>query len=254
MDCPMLRPLTALALLAAGLLSLPPARAEEAGALPRDEIEKIVREYLLREPEVIYDAIQVLQERREAAERERQRSMIVARAPALFDNPTDPVAGNPDGDVTVVEFFDYRCGYCRSMVPGLRDLIATDGNLRFVFKELPVLGPESEVAARAALAAALQGSEKYLKLHFALMGSKDLSLDAVKALAGQVGLDVPRLLDDMGGDAVKRTLAANHALAQELGISGTPSFVIGDRLIPGAVDVAQLAALIDEQRRAASGG
>jgi protein-disulfide isomerase len=140
------------------------------------------------------------------------------------------------------------------MVPGLRDLIATDGNLRFVFKELPVLGPESEVAARAALAAALQDSEKYTKLHFALMGSKDLSLDAVKALAGQVGLDVPRLLDDMAGDAVKRALAANHALAQELGINGTPSFVIGDRLIPGAVDVAQLSALIDEQRRAASGG
>ncbi len=250
----MLRPLTVLALLAPGLLSTPPAWAEEAGALPREEIEKIVREYLLREPEVIYDAIQVLQERREVAERERQRSMIVARAPALFDNEADPVAGNPDGDVTLVEFFDYRCGYCRSMVPGLRDLLATDGRLRFVFKELPVLGPESEVAARAALAAALQDSEKYTKLHFALMGSKDLSLDAVKALAGQAGLDVPRLLDDMAGDAVKRTLAANHALAQELGINGTPSFVIGDRLIPGAVDVAQLTALIEEQRRAASGG
>lgn len=250
----MLRPLTVLAVLVAGLLSTPPARAEEAGALQREEIEKIVREYLMREPEVIYDAIQVLQERRGAAERERQRGMILARAPALFGNSADPVAGNPAGDVTLVEFFDYRCGYCRSMVPALRDLIATDGKLRFVFKELPVLGPESEQAARAALAAALQDNEKYTKLHFALMGAKDLSLDAVKALAGQVGLDVPRLLDDMGGDKVSQALAANHALAQDLGINGTPSFVIGDRLIPGAVDVAQLAALIDEQRRAASGG
>ena len=250
----MLRPPTLLALLTLGLLAAPSVRAEEGAPLPREEVEKIVRDYLMREPEVIYDAIQVLQERRQVAERERQRAMVVARAPALFDNADDPVAGNPDGDVTLVEFFDYRCGYCRSMVAGLRDLLATDAKLRFVFKELPVLGPESELAARAALAAARQDPEKYTKLHFALMGAKDLSLDAVKALARQVGLDVPRLLAEMEGEAVKRSLAANHALAQELGISGTPSFVVGDRLIPGAVDVSQLAALIDEQRRAAAGG
>src|SRR5215207_1497859 len=147
------RPSIAAALALAGSVLVPMnARADDAG-LPKAEVEKIVREYLLREPEIIYQAIQELQKRQQAAEATRQQEMIVAHADDIFRHADDPIAGNAKGDVTVVEFFDYHCGYCRSMVGDLRDLVTGDQQIRFVFKELPVLGPDSVTAAKAALAA-----------------------------------------------------------------------------------------------------
>ncbi|MFO1070064.1 MAG: DsbA family protein [Geminicoccaceae bacterium] len=233
-----------------GLLLAMPALADEpAQTLPREEIEKIVREYLLREPEVIYQAIQELQKRREMAAAEQQQKMIVARKDDIFSNAADPVT-NAGGDVTLVQFFDYKCGYCRGMAAGLQGLIAGDQKLRVVYKEFPVLGPDSVVAARAALAAAEQGQDKYEAFHNALMKTKDLSLDTIKATAAQVGLDVDRLVADMQKESIEQQLAANHALAQDLGISGTPSFVIGTKLIPGAIDIAQLEAIVAEERSA----
>jgi protein-disulfide isomerase len=228
-----------------------PAAAEtsgEAGALPREEIERIVRDYLMREPEVIYEAIQELQKRREVAEADRQRQMIVTRADDIFRSGDDPVVGNPDGDVILVEFFDYRCGYCRNMVAGLRGLLERDGNLKMVMKEFPILGPDSTLAARAALAAAEQDGGKYLDFHLALMQARDLSEPAILALAEQVGLDRARLQADMRSSEVQRHLDRNLELARSLGISGTPSFVIGEHLIPGAIDIAQLEQLIAIQR------
>ena len=233
-----------------GLLLAAPAFADEpAQALPREEIEKIVREDRLREPEVIYEASQELQKRREMAAAEQQQKMIVARKDDLFANAADPVA-NADGDVTLVQFFDYKCGYCRGMAAGLQNLIAGDPKLRVVYKEFPVLGPDSVMAARAALAAWGQGPEKYEAFHNALMTTKDLSLDTIKATAAQVGLDTEKLVADMQSEAVEAQLAANHALAQDLGISGTPSFVIGAKLIPGAVDIAQIQAMVAAERTA----
>ena len=226
----------------------PASAADAAGSLPREEVERIVKDYLMREPEVIYEAIQELQRRREVAEAARQQAMIQARKAELFQHPEDPVAGNPAGDVTLVEFFDYRCGYCRAMASGLQDLVTTDQRLRFVLKDLPVLGPESVRAARAALAARAQG--KYTPFHFALMRTQDLTEDGIKAVAREVGLDVERLTADMASEAVTRAIDANLALARDLGINGTPSFVIGDTLVPGAVEIAELTRLIDEQRAA----
>ena len=182
---------------------------------------------------------------------DRQKQMIVAKQAEIFQS--EARIRSPamlDGDVTIVEFFDYHCGYCRSMVGGLRDLIQADKRLRFVFKEFPVLGPDSMTAARAALAAKQQDSDKYYDFHIALMGAPDLSIETIERLAGESGLDVARLRVDMDGEAVKRTIEANQALAQSLGINGTPSFVVGDKLIPGAVDVKQLAALVDQRRNA----
>jgi protein-disulfide isomerase len=244
------RQIPLLALSGALAIAVPAAaRAADAAApLPQAEIERIVKEYLLREPEVVYQAIQELQRRRELAEAKRQQETIVARRADLFAHPDDPVAGDPEGDVTLVEFFDYHCGYCRAMAGGLQDLITTDRRLRFVMKDLPVLGPDSVVAAKAALAVRLQG--KYTPFHFALMRSKDLSKPSIEAVAREVGIDVERMNRDMQSEAIARTIDANLALARDLGIGGTPSFVIGDRLIPGAIDLAQLAQLIDEQRRA----
>ena len=225
-----------------------PARAEPAQAadLPVEQIEKIVREYLLREPEVIYEAIQELQRRQAEAAAAQQRAAIAANQGKLLDDPTSPVGGNPDGDVTLVEFFDYRCAYCRRVVSSMRALLEEDRGLRVVFKELPVLGPDSVRAARAALASRRQAG--YVPFHFALMTTDDLSLQGIRAAAEQVGLDPDRLEADMAAPEVLAAIEANYALANALGIEGTPAFVIGEQLIPGAVDKARLEQLIEQAR------
>lgn len=223
-------------------------RADEraAGDLPVEQVEKIVREYLMREPEIIYRALEELQRRQAAAEAERQRVAIAENQGALLSDPASPVGGNPDGDVTLVEFFDYRCAYCRRVVPSLRELLDEDRDLRVVFKDLPVLGPDSVRAARAALASRRQNG--YVPFHFALMAADDLSMQGIRAVAQQVGLDADQLEADMSAPEVLQTIEANYALANELGIDGTPAFVIGKQLIPGAVDKARLEQLIREAR------
>jgi protein-disulfide isomerase len=224
----------------------PATRAEQPADLSVQQIEKIVREYLLREPEIIYQALEELQRRQAEAEAARQQAAIAENRSELLKDPASPVGGNPDGDVTLVEFFDYRCAYCRRVVSSMRALLDEDRDLRVVFKELPVLGPDSERAARAALASRRQGG--YVPFHFALMAAEDLSLQGIRAAAEAVGLDPDRLEADMSAPEVNAAIQANYALANELGIEGTPAFVIGTQLIPGAVDKARLEQLIREAR------
>ncbi|MDX6748440.1 DsbA family protein [Geminicoccaceae bacterium 1502E] len=228
-----------------GLTSLAaPLQAEQA-SLPREEVEQIVRDYLLREPEILVEALEALQQRRQMAEAEAQKDALASRAGELFEDPSDPVV-NEGGDVTVVEFFDYRCPYCRNMVPELVELLDEDRDLRVVFKEIPILGEESRLASRAALAAARQ--DKYMAMHEALMSTKDFSEAGIEKIAKEIGLDVARLKKDMGSEEISRKIKENLALASELGINGTPSFIIGETLIPGAVPVARLAQLVEAQR------
>ncbi len=237
------------ALIASGVASARPALAEDSGTkLPVAEIEKIVHDYLLKNPEVVYDAIQELQKRQAAVKAEQQRSMIVSQSKQIFEDPADPVAGDPASKVAMVEFFDYHCGYCRAMQPSLEGMMNTESKVRFVFKEFPILGPDSITAAKAALASKLQG--RYLDMHEALMRAKDLSMPGVMQVAKTLGLDTARLAKDMESPEVQDVISRNLDLAQALGINGTPSFVVGDQLIPGAVPVAQLAQLIDKQRAA----
>ena len=224
----------------------PATRAEQPADLSVQQIEKIVREYLLREPEIIYQALEELQRRQAEAEAARQQAAIAENRGDLLNDPASPVGGNPDGDVTLVEFFDYRCAYCRRVVSSMRALLDEDRDLRVVFKELPVLGPDSERAARAALASRRQ--DGYVPFHFALMAAEDLSLQGIRAAAEAVGLDPDRLEADMSAPEVNAAIQANYALANELGIEGTPAFVIGTQLIPGAVDKARLEQLIREAR------
>lgn len=224
----------------------PATRAEQPADLSVQQIEKIVREYLLREPEIIYQALEELQRRQAEAEAARQQAAIAENRGDLLNDPASPVGGNPDGDVTLVEFFDYRCAYCRRVVSSMRALLDEDRDLRVVFKELPVLGPDSERAARAALASRRQGG--YVPFHFALMAAEDLSLQGIRAAAEAVGLDPDRIEADMSAPEVNAAIQANYALANELGIEGTPAFVIGTQLIPGAVDKARLEQLIREAR------
>lgn len=240
----------ALALTGALLVSSPPTFA--ADKLSVGEVEQIVRDYLMREPEIIYQAIQELQKRQQATEATRQQEMIAEHSSDIFRKAKDPFAGNSLGDITLVEFFDYRCGYCRSMVSGLQQLIDSDQKLRFVFKELPVLGPDSVVAAQAALAAAKLDQAKYYDFHVALMQSKDLDRDTILAIAVKQGYDRDQIAAEMDQDWVKTRIAENQALAEKLGISGTPSFVIGKTLIPGAVDLTKLAQIISDERKAAN--
>jgi protein-disulfide isomerase len=214
--------------------------------LPADQVEAIVRDLLMREPEIVYQALQELQRRESVAEAERRKAAVLARKDDLFRSAASPVGGNPEGDVTLVEFFDYRCGYCRRVVGSLRALVEQDQDLRVVFKEFPILGEDSVRAARAALAAERQGL--YMPLHFALMAADDLSIEGIMAVAAGVGLDTEQLAADMASPEIEAEIAATYALANELGIEGTPAFVVDDELIPGAVSQERLAALIDEAR------
>lgn len=223
-----------------------PLHAEDA-SLPREEVEAIVRDYLMREPEVVYEAIQELQRRQQAAEAEERQQAVARFHGQIFEDPRDPVLGNPQGDVTMVEFFDYRCGYCRQMAPGLRSLIANDDGLRVVLKEFPILGPESQLAARAALAARQQGA--YEEFHFDLMAEETIDPAVIERIAKDSGLDVAQLRQDMQSEETTSLIEENLQLAQALGINGTPSFIINDVVIPGAAPIADLAQVIVDQRR-----
>jgi protein-disulfide isomerase len=233
-----------------GALPAIDAAAEEAAidSLPVEQVEQIVRDYLMREPDVIYQALEALQQRRTAEKAAAQQAVLADRQQELTNDPATPIVGNPEGDVTLVEFFDYRCSYCRRVLSSMQALMAEDPNLRIAFKELPVLGEDSVRAARAALASQMQDENRYLDFHLALMQSSDLSLAGIRATAEAVGLDANQLELDMEDEAVAKAIEANYQLASALGIEGTPAFVIGKELIPGAVGKEQLSQLIEVAR------
>jgi protein-disulfide isomerase len=233
-------------LVATGAVSAAAEEGAPAGDLSVEQIERVVRDYLLREPEIIYQALEELQRRQQAATAERQKAALAQAQDELLSNPASPVGGNPEGDVTLVEFFDYRCTYCRRVVPALQALLEDDPELRVVFKELPVLGEDSVRAARAALAS--RNQDAYVDFHFALMDATDLSEGGILALARSLGMDAERLQRDMEAPEIQAVIDANYALASRLGIEGTPAFVIGETLIPGAVGKARLVELIEGER------
>jgi len=194
-----------------------------------------LRQALRENPEIVLEALQILRDRQQRSSLEQASQAVRAHAPEIFRNPDSPVGGNPNGDVTIVEFFDYRCQYCKRSHRVLADLVAEDGRIRFVYKEFPILGPESVEAARAALAARRQG--KYLPFHDALMRARGaLHGDRLFRIAESTGLDVDRLRADMAAPDIDRAIRENLRLARSLNIRGTPAFVIGERIVPGAID------------------
>jgi protein-disulfide isomerase len=238
----------ALAGLLAASLSLGAVTAQAQTEPSTAEIERIVREYLLREPEIIMQAIEELQRRREATTAAEQRERLTSERDSLVADDRDPVIGNPDGDVTLVEFFDYRCGYCRAMVEPMQSLLEGDPQLRVVLKEFPILGPDSLLASRAALAAKKQGG--YEAMHWALLAESRIDEAAIRRLAEEQGLDVEQLMADMQSDTIADHIQDNLVLAQGLAINGTPSFVIGQTILPGAVPVTRLEDLVTQERAA----
>lgn len=232
----------------AGTLLLRPALAADFTPDQRKAIEAIIRDYLVKNPEVMLDAIEAAKEKLAKDAHDKAGAALSDRRRDIFEDPASPVAGNPKGDVTLVEFFDYRCPYCKQVEPSLEALLGEDRQLRFVYKEMPVLGPVSTVAARVALAARNQG--KYDAFHKAMMNTKGQIDEAtVYKVAGSVGLDLDRLKRDMNAPEVEQAIKANLDLADALDIRGTPGFVIGEEIVPGAVDLGTLKQLIADARK-----
>jgi protein-disulfide isomerase len=218
------------------------ARANEFTPAQRAEIVQILRDALKHDPSILRDAVTALQ----ADEGERQRAALAAAKDRLVD-PADPIGGNPTGDVTIVEFFDTRCPYCRKLEPAMADLLARDRGVRLVYKDLPILGPPSVLGAKALLAAQKQGG--YEKLRDAIMAAPpQITKATIQTATQQVGLDWKRLERDMDDPAVQARINANIQLAHAIGIEGTPALVIGGDLIPGAVDLAELRKMVAKVR------
>lgn len=215
--------------------------------MPADEFDRRVRDYIMNNPEVIVSAVLQLQMRQQEAELNQAQAMVKARADEVFREPESPVGGNPDGDVTLVEFFDYNCPYCRRVAPVMNEAEAADPQLRIVYKEFPILGPNSRFAAKAGLAAHRQG--RYVAFHKALMQAEGAAdEDTVLAVAAEVGLAVDRLRADMEDPAIQAAIERNLELARALRINGTPGFVVGEQILRGATDLTTLQELIQAAR------
>ncbi len=213
-------------------------------------IEQVVKDYLLQNPQVLVEVQGALESKMAKEEAERTKQLVAENAKELYRHQDAPVAGNPNGDITVVEFFDYNCGYCKRGFHNILELIEKDKNVRVVFKELPILSKDSEDAARIALAARAQG--KYWELHRALIESKGRVTEAFALeTAGKLGLDVEKLKADKDSEAVKAELARVEALARKMNISGTPHFLVGDEAIGGAPEdlLDQLSAKVAQFRQ-----
>jgi len=211
------------------------------------EFEQRVRDYLVENPQVLVESLQRMEERKRAAETDEIGRIIAAHSEEIFNDPETPVGGNPAGDVSLVEFFDYNCPYCRGVAPTLVDIEKEDAKLRLVYKEWPILGPNSEFAARAALASRNQG--KYVEFHKALMLASGLVNESkVLEVATAIGLDVDRLKVDMEAPEIEAAIERNMQLAQALRIGGTPTFVIGDQMLRGAADAEALRGYIQRAR------
>ena len=222
---------------------LRPAGAAELAPEQRREIESIILDYLQQHPEVLIEAMRAAEEKVKTEAGEKAQQALVARRREIFDDPETPVGGNAKGDVTLIEFFDYRCPYCKQVQPRLQELLADDRQLRIAYKEFPILGSVSVATARAALAAHRQ--RKYEAFHDAMMAaSGQITEDTVYQVAGAVGLDVDRLKRDISSPQIDAALKANHALAEALDINGTPGFVIGDQIVPGAIELSSLRDLV----------
>lgn len=251
----------AVGLVAAPLLFAAPASAADPAKAPADAasalsegqsraVEALVKQYILDHPEVIIESMQNYQIRQQIAEQEAATAALAASRDEIKNDASAPVAGNPKGDVTIVEFFDYRCAYCKRVLPSVRELLESDKNVRYVFKELPILGPDSVTASRAALAAWKIAPEKYFAFHSALMEARgELGEEQVLQIAEKVGLDRKKVKDGMAAPEVEKTIQRNLELAQKLRIQGTPAFIVGDALVPGAVDIEQLKDMVATARK-----
>jgi protein-disulfide isomerase len=234
----MIRPIRSLLLAASLGLALPASVIPAAAQTPdRAAIEGIIRDYLLKNPEVIQEALLELERRQQENQRQAQRAAVRANIAAITQSPRSVVVGNPNGDTTIVEFFDYNCGFCKRGLADIRELMRTDPKLRVVLKDFPVLGPESLEASQVAVAVKNQlKGDKYFDFHIKLMESRGrVDKERAMAVARESGVDMSRLARDLESPETRATIAENIDMGDRLGLTGTPAYIIGEELVFGAV-------------------
>lgn len=209
-----------------------------------------VRAFLIENPQVLVEAFTVLEEREAQQQAANDIALLAANRDALFSDGQSWIGGNPDGDITIVEFVDYRCGFCRRAFPEVKQLLENDGNIRLVMKEFPILGEQSTLASQFAIATLqIAGSEAYSAVHDAMMVFRgNFSIESLSAMAASLGIDPAPILAQMDSPDVDRVIAENHALGQILGINGTPTFVLEDQLLRGYVPLDGMTQLVAEAR------
>lgn len=236
-------------MLVAVMFLMAPLAAWAQDALTEDRVRELVRETILANPEILSEAFEILERRTLEAEASARSEAIGQQRLLLEQDPNAPVLANVDGDVTIVEFFDYNCPYCRRVKPTVEGLIEADPGIRIVYREWPILGEGSVFAARAALASREQGL--YEEFHWALMGMEGRAeARSVLMIAQEVGLDIQQLRFDMGAPEVEEHIETSMRLAELLGVTGTPAFIIGNSLIPGAVGLEVLQQAVGDVREA----
>lgn len=225
-------------LIAALLLTATPVMAFDINSMSEEEksaFGEAVREYLMANPEVLVESINVLEERRAAETVENDQQLVDANREAIFEDGHSWVGGNPDGDLTMVEFIDYRCGVCRRFNDEVKKIVEDDGNIKLILKEFPILGQDSEASSRFAVAVKqIAGDEAYMKAHDELIALRSpATIEALKDVAEKIGVDAEEVVNRMNTDEVSDVLRENHQLAERMAIMGTPTFVIGDELLRG---------------------
>jgi len=248
---------TATLALALAIPGLAPAQLQSRPALSdmteaeREALRTEIRAYLLEFPEVLMEAINILEARRKADTQQADAALIAASSEQLYNDPNSWVFGNPDGDVTLVEFADYRCGYCKKAHPVLKELQQRDPNIRMVLKEFPILGPDSTAAARMATAALDLDPANFEALNDALMRFEgQLTEAAAYQIASRAGYDIAALKKHAASAEIEARIGDNYALARTLGLQGTPSFILGNQIIRGFLPIDQLLAAVAEARAA----
>ena len=236
-------------LIAVGVALFGRAAAQVSAPVAPEWVEQIIHDYLLAHPDVVIEALKAAGAKEKQKQEVAIRAAIAAKGKELLEDPSSPTGGNPKGDVTLVEFFDYRCPYCKQVEPLVETLLKEDPNLRIVYKEWPILGPPSVVAAHVALVALERG--RYTQFHAAMMAARgEITEDAILKVAAGVGLDIAQVRADMAAPEFDQLIRRNYDLASALGIHATPAFVIGDSLIPGAVGLETLKQKISAARNA----
>jgi protein-disulfide isomerase len=236
------------AIAAAGWCGGSPKAADPNPPLQRQQVEAIIHDYLMQHPDVLIAALRQVEDQLHRDDEVKTSQAVTDYHREIFSDPATPVGGNPRGDATIVEFFDYRCPYCKQVEPSLETMLKQDPQLRLVYKEFPILGPVSVTAAHAALAAQRQG--KYDAFHAAMMEARgNISDDTVYRIAGSVGLNIDELKRDMASPALTQQIKDNLKLANALDIHGTPAFVIGDKVVPGAADIDTLKSMVTDARK-----
>lgn len=229
------------AALAAAVISASPLPAVALDEAQKEEFGQFIREYLIENPEILFEVQAAYEASEEVKQREQSKQVIAQSKDVIFDSPHNIVLGNPDGDVTIVEFFDYNCGYCKRAMKDMEEIIASDPNVRFILKEFPILGDDSIAAHQVSTALLQIAPEQYEAFHLELLGGRDRATEArALEIATNLGVDETALRNAMAGDSIAESFREAYQLADGLGISGTPSYIVGDEAVFGAVGMPTL--------------